>query len=67
MPNRRDAGASSRSGEVRTRTLPAGLDDLPWELPPGFLGLDGSGATPESAATWVLPVPYEATTSWGGG
>ena len=47
--------------------VPQGLEDLPWELPGGFLGLSGSAATPKGAGTWILPVPYEATTSWGGG
>lgn len=46
---------------------PGGLHGLPWELPRVFLGLDGERATPERAATWILPVPYEATTSWGAG
>ncbi|MGI9625870.1 MAG: agmatinase [Longimicrobiales bacterium] len=67
MPNRPDPAAPSRSGGARIQTVPSGLEDLAWELPPGFLGLDGVGATPEGAGTWILPVPYEATTSWGGG
>ena len=67
MPNRPDPAARSRAGETRSHTLPEGLGDLPWELPRGFLGLDGDGALPDRAGTWVLPVPYEATTSWGGG
>ena len=46
---------------------PSGLHALPWELPRVFLGLDGERATPDGAATWILPVPYEATTSWGAG
>ncbi len=46
---------------------PGGLHGLPWELPRVFLGLDGERATPDGAATWILPVPYEATTSWGAG
>ena len=67
MPNRPDPAAASRASGDRIHLLPSGLEDLPWELPRGFLGLDGPGATPEGAGTWILPVPYEATTSWGGG
>jgi len=67
IPNRPDPAAPSRAGGARLRLLPEGLEDLPWELPRGFLGLYGSGATPEGADTWILPVPYEATTSFGGG
>lgn len=66
-PNRPDPNAPSRTGGQRLRTLPEGLEDLPWELPRGFLGLDGESATPDGARTWILPVPYEATTSFGGG
>lgn len=67
MPNRRDPEDLARGGAGTIHTLPAGLERLPWELPRVFLGLDGAGATPEGAATWILPVPYEATTSWGPG
>jgi len=67
MPNRRDPDAANRGGSHTVHTLPAGLEGLPWELPRVFLGLDGSAATPEGAATWILPVPYEATTCWGSG
>lgn len=67
MPNRPDPTAPARSGERTIHALPAGLERLPWELPRVFLGLDGAPATPKGAATWILPVPYEATTSWGAG
>ncbi len=67
MPNRRDPATPARSGDLTIHHLPDGLDELPWELPRVFLGLDGEQATPEGAATWILPVPYEATTSWGSG
>ncbi len=74
MPNRRDPTTATRGAERTIHLLPAGpggspgmLDGLPWELPRVFLGLDGERATPEGAATWILPVPYEATTSWGSG
>lgn len=67
MPNRPDPAAPARAADARIHLLPDGLEDLAWELPRGFLGLDGAGATPDGAGTWILPVPYEATTSWGGG
>ena len=81
MPNRRDPTAAARSAGRTIHRLPrepdglprepdgapGGLHGLPWELPRVFLGLDGERATPERAATWILPVPYEATTSWGAG
>ena len=67
MPNRRNPESASRGWARTIHPLPAGLDRLPWELPRVFLGLDGTPATPEGAATWILPVPYEATTSWGSG
>lgn len=67
MPNRRDPAAAARAGDRTVHVLPAGLEALPWELPRVFLGLDGEAATPGGAATWILPVPYEATSSWGSG
>jgi agmatinase len=47
--------------------LPAGLEGLHWELPHTFLALDGEAAAFERAAAVILPVPYESTTSYGGG
>ncbi len=67
MPNRRDPEAAARAGTQTIHALPEGLDALPWELPRVFLGLDGEAATPGGAGTWILPVPYEATTSWASG
>ena len=67
MPNRPDPTTPARAGDHTIHALPAGLEALPWELPRVFLGLDGAPATPEGAATWILPVPYEATTSWRAG
>jgi len=32
-----------------------------------FLGLPGDKASPEGARGWLLPVPYESTTSYGAG
>ena len=46
---------------------PASLGDLPWELPHSFLGLDETTGSFDAAAAVILPVPYEATTSYGGG
>lgn len=67
MPNRRDPNAVGREGRHTIHALPPGLDSLPWELPRVFLGLDGAPATHQEADTWILPVPHEATTSWGAG
>ena len=43
------------------------LAGVPWELPHTFLGLDDAQADFDSARAVVLPVPYESTTSYGGG
>lgn len=40
---------------------------VPWELPHTFLGLDEEASAYETSRSLVLPVPYESTTSWGGG
>lgn len=50
-----------------TRAGPDGLRELPFEPAVNFLGLDEAGAAFEAARAVVLPVPYESTTSWGGG
>jgi agmatinase len=47
--------------------LPAGLEGLNWELPHSFLGLDEAAADFDRAAAVIFPVPYESTTSYGGG
>ena len=47
--------------------LPAGLEELNWELPHTFLGLDEAAADFDKAAAVIFPVPYESTTSYGGG
>jgi len=54
-------------GHVPRRDVPVGLEGLPWELPHTFLGLDGPAAAFETARGLILPVPFEATTSYGGG
>ncbi len=46
---------------------PEALDDLPWELPHAFLGLDDAAQSWDHAKAVLLPVPYESTTSYGGG
>lgn len=48
-------------------TPPDGLGDLPWELSHAFLGLDEAACDFEAASAVLLPVPYESTTSYGGG
>ncbi len=71
MPNRRDPEAAGRGNDGSTPSAPPGvpseLADLPWELPFTFLGLDEVGGAFETSAGVILPVPYEATTSWGSG
>ena len=47
--------------------LPESLQDLSWELPHTFLGLDEEGSDFDAARSVILPVPYESTTSYGGG
>jgi agmatinase len=47
--------------------VPDVLRDLEWELPHNFLGLDEESSGFEGARVVILPVPYEATTSFGGG
>jgi agmatinase len=48
-------------------SLPDALAQLPWELAHNFLGLDETASDFATAKTVILPVPYEATTSYGGG
>lgn len=43
------------------------MRDLGWELPHNFLGLDEAGSDFAKSKVVILPVPYEATTSFGGG
>ncbi len=51
----------------RSAAVPPVLADLPWELPHRFMGLEDADAALESAGAVILPVPYESTTSYGGG
>ncbi|HEX6587623.1 MAG TPA: agmatinase [Longimicrobiales bacterium] len=47
--------------------IPPQLRDLPYEPPHNFLGLDEEGADWETASVVIVPVPYEATVSYGHG
>jgi agmatinase len=47
--------------------VPEPLAKLGWELPHNFLGLDEEASDFETARAVILPVPYESTTSYGGG
>ena len=47
--------------------VPPELESLSWGPARSFLGLPASETRWESASHVVLPVPYEATTSWGAG
>lgn len=72
MPNRRSDEAPGRGSGGLESHGEAGDGQvvgpsLPWELPHTFLGLDEEASSPESARAFILPVPYETTTSFGGG
>jgi len=82
MPNRRSEDAQGRgkgnpppeatyspetTPSAETIPSPARSGDFPWELPHTFLGLDEAASDPSRSRAFVLPVPYEATTSWGAG
>ncbi len=54
-PNRGATGASGRA---------EGDGDIPWELPHTFLGLDAEASALDTSDAVILPVPWEATTSW---
>lgn len=47
--------------------VPEPLRKLDWELPHNFLGLDEEASAFDPAGVVILPVPYEATTSFGAG
>lgn len=47
--------------------VPESLRKLEWELPHSFMGLDEDASDFARAKVVILPVPYEATTSFGGG
>jgi len=52
---------------MSTSNLHPSLRSLGWELPHTFLGLDEAAGAFATARAVILPVPYEATTSYGGG
>jgi agmatinase len=47
--------------------VPESMRDLGWELPHTFLGLDEDASDFDKSRAVILPVPYEATTSFGAG
>jgi agmatinase len=47
--------------------IPEALRRLEWELPHTFMGLDEAASDFARGQAVILPVPYEATTSFGGG
>ena len=70
MPNRRSPSVAGRGADLPDKgagLLPVALAGLSWGLPGTFLGLDEAASTFASARAVILPVPYEATTSWGTG
>ncbi len=70
MPNRRDpdtARGAEAPGRPAGPEVPPELEDLPWELPHTFLGAEQATGPLHEAHAVILPVPFEATTSWGGG
>jgi agmatinase len=68
MPNRSDPDATGRGKEaLLPRGVPTSLAGLPWELPHTFLGLAEAKDGFERSDAVLLPVPYESTTSFGGG
>lgn len=56
----RDRGSPDPTSDPR-------LAPFPWGPPDNFLGLPPEESSFESARVVILPVPYEATVSWGGG
>src|SRR5690625_5081551 len=47
--------------------LPVSFGGLPWSSLLNVLGMEPEHSHPESSQVLILPVPYEATTSYGGG
>jgi len=67
MPNRRSEDAPGRGVGRGDEATPFPSLTLPWELPHTFLGLDEEASAYPTSRCLVVPVPYESTTSWGGG
>lgn len=64
---RGDADIDRRPPGPHLGAVPRGLRDLAWSLPQTFLGLDEEAGAFDDAGAVIFPVPYEATTSYGGG
>ncbi len=68
MPNLRSSGTGRGAvAEAGSGSPPQALAGLSWGLAHTFLGLDEATSDFATARAVVLPVPYEATTSWGTG
>ena len=67
MPNRRSDEAHGRGDGQGGPPGAFKESGLPWELPHAFLGLDEEASAFGTAKAVVVPVPYESTTSFGGG
>ncbi|MFC1791787.1 arginase family protein [Gemmatimonadota bacterium] len=67
MPNRRSEEAQGRGEGRPAPPGPFSESGLPWELPHTFLGLDEKASDFQSSQAVIFPVPYESTTSFGGG
>jgi agmatinase len=63
MPNRRSQDSPGRTETPGARPL----GGVPWELPHALLGLDEEASAFARSRAVILPVPYESTTSFGGG
>ncbi|HZD06021.1 MAG TPA: arginase family protein, partial [Longimicrobiales bacterium] len=61
------ASVSERRRLERGGTLPPKLAGHAWATPSNFLGLEPEDAAWDTSGVVILPIPYEATTSWGGG
>ncbi|MFQ5678181.1 MAG: agmatinase [Gemmatimonadota bacterium] len=48
-------------------SLPGALEGHSWTTPCSFLGLEPAATVWDEAEAVILPIPYEATTSWGAG
>ena len=47
--------------------VPPGLEGHDWSWPGNYMGYRRDGAAWSSSSVAILPIPYEATTSWGTG
>ena len=68
MLNHGEAKTAGPGSEIVSEFgVPEALAGLPWEAGEAFLGPGATTCSFEEADAIVLPVPYEATTSWGRG